>query len=111
MIEKQELKKVLAALFQANRDVAESHAMMGALTGNELETRTAIQIHGAAKGVTMVADYFGIKKEELEVEIPKEAIEEILKVVSERLQKENEKMAKEMVGMILGKGPLGTMGS
>ena len=51
------------------------------------------------------------KKEELEVEIPKEAIEEILKVVSERLQKENEKMAKEMVGMILGKGPLGTMGS
>ena len=111
MIEKQELKKVLAALFQANRDVAEEHAMMGALTGNELKTRAAIQIHGAAKGVSMIADYFGIKKEELEVEIPKEEIEAILKVVSESLQKENEKMAKEMVGMIRGKGHLGTMGS
>ena len=111
MIEKQELKKVLAALYQANRDVAERNAMRGALTGNEMDTRTAIQIHGAAKGVAMVADYFGIKQEELEVELPEEEIEEILKVVSESLRKENEKMAKEMVGMILGKGPLGTMGS
>ena len=111
MIEKQELKKVLAALFQANRNVAEEHAMMGALTGDEMKTRKAIQIHGAAKGVAMIADYFGITKEELEADTPKEDIEAILKVVSERIRKENEKMAKEMLGMILGNGPLGTMDS
>lgn len=111
MIEKQELKKVLAALFQANRDVAEEHAMKAALTGDEMGTRTAIQIHGAAKGVVMIADYFGITQEELEADTPKEDIEAILKVVNENLRKENEKMAKETLGMILGKSPYGKMGS
>lgn len=111
MIEKNELKKTLAALFQANRDVANNSAMKGVLAGDEGEIRMAVQIHGEAKGVLMVADVFGIIKEELEAELPEEEIAEILKKASASMRRENERMAKEMIGMILGQGPLGTMGS
>ena len=109
MIEKQELKKVLAALFQANRDVAEGRAMMGALTGNEMDTRTAIQIHGATKGVMMVADYFGIDKDELEVELPEEEVNEVLKKCSENGMSDKEREIRNALSTIVGAGANGFM--
>ena len=104
MIEKQELKKVLAALYQANRDISNNSAMKGVLECDEREIRTAIQIHGAAKGVTMVADYFGIKKEELEVELPEEEVNEVLKKCRDRMMSEKEREIRNALSTITAAG-------
>ena len=104
MIEKQELKKVLAALYQANRDISNNSAMMGVLACDERKIRTAIQIHGAAKGVMMVADYFGIDKEELEVELPEEEVNEVLKKCSKGVMGDKEREIRNALSTIVGAG-------
>ena len=109
MIEKQELKKVLTALFQANRDISNNSAMRGVLECDEREIRTAIQIHGAAKGVMMVADYFGIDKEELEVELPEEEVNEVLKKCSENGMSDKEREIRNALSTIVGAGANGFM--
>ena len=109
MIEKQELKKVLTAMFQANRDVAERRAMVGALTGDEMETRAAIQIYGATKGVTMVADYFGIDRDELKMELPEEEINEVLKKCREGTMSDKEREIRNALSTIIGAGADGFM--
>lgn len=109
MIEKQELKKVLAALFQTNRDVAEGRAMMGALTGDEMETRAALQIYGAAKGAIMVADYFGIDRDELKMELPMEEINEVMEKCSEGTMGDKKREIRNALSTIIGAGANGFM--
>lgn len=107
MIEKQELIKTMAALFQVNRDMAMRVALDSVIGGSDKDKRMALQIDGAAKGIKMLADFLDITDKELEQPVTDEEKEEMLGKIKKKTEDEQREAAKRMVGMILGDGPLG----
>ena len=107
MIEKQELIKTMAALFQVNRDMAMHVALDSVIGGSDKDKRMALQIAGAEKGIKMLADFLDITDEELEQPVPEEEKENMVKKIEKKTDDEMRAKAEKMVGMILGNGPLG----